>query len=232
MSTRRPGSRSSSGAKAGAGSGASSGGNDAVGIGTPRSVYVRRRIIVLLGLVAIVAAVALIIIRPGSSSGTAGDIKKVEVPSDLAVVPETPGDDESEPETKACSAGQLNVEAVTNQGSYGPGEFPELSLTVTNSGDEDCIADLGTAGMTFTVSSGSDEVWRSIDCQESKDELPVVIEAGQTLESESIPWDRTRSSTETCEIVRDPVGAGGASYHLTVSVGGASSKQTAQFLLY
>lgn len=231
MSTRRPGSPSSSGVKPGAGSGASPAGEDPSATTTPRSVYVRRRIIALLGLVAIVAAIALIIVRPGSTSGTSGDLKKVEVPSDLAAVPDTPSDD-SEPETVACSSGQLEVQAATDQGSYGPGELPELSLSVTNTGKEDCIADLGTGGMTFAVSSGSDEVWRSIDCQASRDELPIVLNAGQTLESEAIPWDRTRSSTETCEIVRDPVVAGGASYHLSVSVGGVSSQQTAQFLLY
>ena len=103
---------------------------------------------------------------------------------------------------------------------------------MTNTGKDACVADLGTAGMSFTVSSGSDDVWRSTDCQTNAESLPVVLKAGETLESEPVSWDRTRSSTETCEITRDPVVAGGASYHLSAGAGGAESEETAQFLLY
>lgn len=193
-----------------------------------RSVYVRRRLIVLLGLVAVIAAIVLIIVRPGSS--TPNDTKDVKVPSDVA---ETPKADPKKPgEPVACAQSALEVVPVTDQGSYGEGEYPQLSLTVKNTGKDACVADLGTAGMSFTVSSGSDDVWRSTDCQTGAESLPVVLKAGETLESEAIPWDRTRSSTETCEITRDPVVAGGASYHLSAGAGGAEGEETAQFLLY
>lgn len=194
-----------------------------------KSVYVRRRIIVLLGVIAVALAVVLIIIRPGSS-GVPKGVEKVEVPADLAAKPEKPT---GKPDaTPACEFAHLKVEAITDQASYGPGEFPKLSLSVENVGDEACIADLGTAGMSFEVSSGSDQVWRSTDCQKAPENLPVILEAGELLESETVEWDRTRSSVETCEIPRDPVVGGGASYHLNVAAGGAHSKQTAQFLLY
>lgn len=193
-----------------------------------RSVYVRRRLIVLLGLVAVIAAIVLIIVRPGSS--TPNDTKDVKVPSDVAETPKA--DPKKSGEPVACAQSALEVVPVTDQGSYGEGEYPQLSLTVKNTGKDACVADLGTAGMSFTVSSGSDDVWRSTDCQTSAESLPVVLKAGETLESEAIPWDRTRSSTETCEITRDPVVAGGASYHLSAGAGGAEGEETAQFLLY
>ncbi|MGO2139560.1 MAG: hypothetical protein ACTH30_04040 [Leucobacter sp.] len=193
-----------------------------------RSVYVRRRLIVLLGLVAVIAAIVLIIVRPGSS--TPNDTKDVKVPSDVAETPKA--DPKKSGEPVACAQSALEVVPVTDQGSYGEGEYPQLSLTVKNTGKDACVADLGTAGMSFTVSSGSDDVWRSTDCQTGAESLPVVLKAGETLESEAIPWDRTRSSTETCEITRDPVVAGGASYHLSAGAGGAEGEETAQFLLY
>lgn len=195
-----------------------------------RSVYIRRRIFVLLGLVAVIVAVVLIIVRPGSSGGVQG-ADTVEVPDDLTETPE-PASTEETPETPACQSSDLEVVPVTNQASYGAGENPELSLTVTNTGDEACIADLGTAGMTFAISSGSDEVWRSTDCQKAPESLAVIMDAGETLESDAISWDRTRSSLETCDISRDTVVAGGASYHLVATAGGATSTETAQFLLY
>lgn len=230
MTTRRPGSDPRPAAESEGPAGAFSALKTPVGPKS-RSVYVRRRLIVLLGIVAVIAAIALMIIRPGSSSRDTGEVQKVEVPSDLAEKPETPVEGE-ETATPTCEPHQLTVTAVTDQGSYGPGEIPELSLTVENSGTEECVADLGTAGMTFTVTSGADEVWRSTDCQSARDNLPVKLAAGETLETESISWDRTRSSNETCEITRDPVSADGASYHLSVSAAGVKSDTTAQFLLY
>lgn len=194
-----------------------------------KSVYARRRIIVLLGVIAVALAVVLIIVRPGSSGG-AKSIEKVEVPTDLVEKPERPSNKADE--HPACTLTDLNVQAATNQASYGGGELPQLSLSVENTGEEACIADLGTAGMTFTVSSGSDQVWRSTDCQTAPESLPVILETGESLESEEVEWDRTRSSVETCDIPRDPVVGGGASYHLSVTAGGAESKVTAQFLLY
>ncbi|WP_042544713.1 hypothetical protein [Leucobacter komagatae] len=194
-----------------------------------RSVYVRRRIVVLLGLVAVVTAVVLMIVRPGSDSAVT-NAGKVDVPSDVSEKPAADPAKAGEP--VACPTSSLEVLAVTDQGSYGGGELPQLSLSVKNTGAEACIADLGTAGMTFIISSGSDDVWRSTDCQTEADNLPVVLKAGELLETEPIEWDRTRSSTETCDISRDPVGADGASYHLTAAVGGVASTDTAQFLLY
>lgn len=193
-------------------------------------MYIRRRIFVLLGLLAVVLAIVLIIVKPGSSGGAEFG-QDVEVPKDLIETP-TPTPTDGKVETPACETGQLEVVAVTDQNSYGPDQFPLFSLTVQNTGKEACIADLGTAGMTFTVTTGSEQVWRSTDCQAEKTTLPVILEAGEKLETEQLPWDRTRSSAESCEITRDSVVAGGASYHLRVAIGGAESRRTSQFLLY
>lgn len=194
-----------------------------------KSVYVRRRLIVLLALVAVILTIVLIIVRPGSNGG-ANDTKNVAVPSDLSEKPAVDAAKAGEP--AACAPDSLVVTAVTDQGSYGDGEYPKLSLSVENTGEAKCVADLGTAGMSFTVSSGDDAVWRSTDCQTGAESLPVVLKAGEVLETEAVEWDRTRSSAETCDISRDPVVGGGASYHLSASAGGGESEETAQFLLY
>lgn len=195
-----------------------------------RKVYIRRRLLVLAGLLAIVAVVVLVFIKPGSSGGVR-DAQQVEVPSDLPsdAGKEEPKDSDEPP---TCAAGQLAVTAVTDKGDYAEGETPKLSLSVENTGDEPCSADLGSAGMEFTVTSGEDQVWRSADCQKNAESLAVILEPGKSLESEPITWDRTRSSPETCDITRDPVVAGGASYHLKVAAAGVDGRETAQFLLY
>lgn len=197
------------------------------GTSPDRSVFVRRRIFVLLGLLAVILTIVLIVVKPGSNSPASG-AKDVAVPGDLSDKPaKAVGGD-----TPACDPGVLQVTALTDQASYGADEYPRLSLTVKNTGDATCIADLGTASMYYTIASGNDEVWRSRDCQTAPRSQPVILEPDEELDSDSVQWERTRSSLETCDISREPVISGGASYHLTASVGGATSQDSAQFLLY
>lgn len=199
-----------------------------------RKVYVRRRLMVLMVLLAVIAVVVLIIVRPGSSGGVV-DANQVEVPKDLveSPAPESDGPDGAGDDAVAsCSAGQFTVTPATDKGDYAAGELPQLSLSVENTGEEPCSADLGSANLQFVIVSGDDEVWRSADCQENAEHLAVILEPGTPLETEAIPWDRTRSSSETCDISRDPVAAGGASYHLRTAAAGTQGTGTAQFLLY
>lgn len=195
-----------------------------------KNVYVRRRLFVLLGLIALVAAVVLVIWQPGSTGG-ASVPGEVSIPDDL-VVADQADQARAAQETPACAAGQLTVTALTDRSSYAPDETPQLSLSVENTGEGACSADLGTAGMSFEVSSGQDQVWRSTDCQKNPDYRAVILEPGVPLETETITWDRTRSSAETCDISRDGVAADGASYHLRATAAGVASTSTAQFLLY
>jgi hypothetical protein len=212
----------------------------------PASVYRRRRLMVLLGLVAVIVAVVLVFVRPGASQGddvgpttpasapasdaasdaTAGPTDAAEPPaSDPAAEPAADGD--------PCRAEQITVEAVTDQAVYAAGEQPKLSTTITNTGSNTCVLNVGTAAQVFAVTSGTDTYWSSTDCQVDPVDAEVSIEPGAPVSSsEPITWDRTRSSADTCGGERTTVPAGGASYHLTVTVDGIASAQSKQFLLY
>lgn len=193
-----------------------------------RGVYVRRRLIVLAGLIAVVAVIVLVIVRPGS--GAPKEPAQVEVPSDLQGG--ASGAEADSGDAEACADGQLKVTAILDKDSYAEGEYPQLSLSVENTGDAPCTANLGTSGMLFVVSSGEDQVWKSTDCQKDPADLAVILDPGKPQQSEAIEWDRTRSSKDTCEEQRDPVAAGGATYRLAVAVAGVASAETAPFLLY
>ena len=133
-----------------------------------------------------------------------------------------------------CQAIDVTVEAVTDAGTYAAGELPELSISLTNNGSVDCTLDVGSATQTFTVSSGTDEWWRSTDCQENSSSMVVTLAAGQTVMSaDPVVWDRTRSSVDTCDQENRPrAPGGGASYHVAVSIGGFDAPVTRQILLY
>src|SRR5690606_3119062 len=126
----------------------------------------------------------------------------------------------------------IAVEAVTDKTQYASGQQPMISMSIVNNGSVACVMDVGTDKQVYQITSGSETYWTSTDCQLDPTPQKVALEPGVPQATTPIPWDRTRSSESTCESDRSPVTAGGASYHLTVSLGDIKSEKTAQFLLY
>lgn len=191
----------------------------------------------LLGILAVIAVVALLIIQPGSSSGRAEDPSPTpsasgEAAEDESAVTPSPTASASEGDP-VCTADTVTVEATTDKSTYQAGELPQLSLSLTNTGSVPCTIDAGTSQQVFTITSGNDTYWTSTDCQTEPTNAVTLLEPETTITSNpAIAWDRTRSATDTCEGERPAVPAGGASYHLDTSVAGIESADSAQFLLY
>ena len=151
--------------------------------------------------------------------------------ADAEATPET--ESGAEPTVKECVASGILVEAVTDKVTYAAGELPQLSIQVTNRG-KDCTLNVGTTQQKFTVMSGGDTWWRSTDCQSEPSDMVVLLEAGKTVKSAApVVWDRTRSNPASCADANRPAAAGaGASYHVSVEIGGIPSQSTQQILLY
>ncbi|QAY73097.1 hypothetical protein ET445_06780 [Agromyces protaetiae] len=205
------------------------------------AVYRRRRLVVLLGLIAVIVAIVLIIVRPGASSGeeqpkdaaSASDSKDAPETSDPSAPPTVIPTEAVAVDGDACKPAQVTVEAVTDKTEYAAGENPNLSVTITNTGKNTCVLNAGSAAQVFTIKSGDEQYWTSTDCAVDPVDAEVAL-APNTPVSSSVPiiWDRTRSAPDTCEGAREAVPAGGASYHLSVTVSGIESAETKQFLLY
>jgi hypothetical protein len=189
----------------------------------PSKVYWRRRLIVGLGVLAVIVIIILIVTRPGSS------------PTKSASATHTQSSSSSTPAASkdgaACLPSNIKLEAITDKTTYAASEKPLISMKITNTGTAACSMNLGSTQQELKITSGSETYWDSKDCQTGAVDAPTVLKAGQALSTPTITWDRTRSSTTTCSASRPPVTAGGASYHLTVKVGDITSKDTAQFLL-
>ncbi|GAA1787485.1 hypothetical protein [Agromyces lapidis] len=198
---------------------------------TPQ-VYRRRRLLVLLGIVAVLVAIVLIIVRPGASEGgevTPTSPAETESASPQTAIPTEPTAADGDP----CGPEQVTVEAITDTSSYAAGEQPQLSVTITNTGKNVCVLNAGTKAQVFTITSGDEVYWTSTDCQSDAIDAEVSLTPGTPVSSSApIVWDRTRSTPETCDGPREAVPADGASYHLAVSVDGFESAEQKQFLLY
>ena len=194
-----------------------------VGPQTP-AVYWRRRLLVGLGLVAVIVVIVLIIVRPGSGS-LGGSPTPSQTPNPNASVSTDPDD------AAACDPTKITVEAVTDAIAYDPGVNPQLQLVLKSTATTPCTIDAGSDVQVFTITSGDEVIWKSTDCQVEQQEQLQLLNPGVPVSSASLTWDRTRSATDTCGQPRDQVTAGGASYHLAVSVGDIESAATKQFIL-
>ena len=201
---------------------------DPVGPHSP-SVYRRRRLVALLVLIAIPVVVLLIIFKPGSTGGVT-ERQKVDVPADIksgsTKKATTNADD-----LPGCKKSNLTVTAVASKESYAAGESPEIWMTISNSGTKPCVVDLGTKELSFSIKSGDEVYWNSVDCQTGADSREVILSPDNPLSTQKITWDRTRSSPETCAVAREPVPAGGAAYKVTATANGVESAEPWQFLL-
>jgi hypothetical protein len=197
-------------------------------------VYRRRRLLVLIGLVAVIVAIVLIIVRPGASQGDDGGATPSTAPTTAPTPdPTTIPTEATAVDGDPCAPEKILVEAVTDKSAYEAGEQPQLSVTITNTGKNICVLNAGTAQQVFTIMSGEELYWTSTDCQVDAIDAEVSLTPGAPISS-AVPiiWDRTRSSPETCEGPRETVPAGGASYHLSVSVDSFESAESKQFQLY
>lgn len=185
----------------------------------PRNVYWRRRLLVLLGVLAVIVIIILIVARPGGGKPAA--INTNTPHTAVAAV-------------AACKASAVKVVGVTDAVSYAAGVHPQLSLSITNTGSTACSFKDGSDQQLYVITSGSEKIWSSKDCQTGAVSATTTLQPGVAVKSTPFAWDRTRSNPAACSATNAPqVIAGGASYHLTVTVNGVTSAKadSPQFIL-
>ena len=208
-------------------------------MGQPRrvspAVYRRRRLVVGIGLLAVIVAIILIIVQPGggtpnSVTPSGASTARPGTASSAATPAATSASGTAD--APACDVKNLTVGAITDAVDYQAGVLPQISLTITNTGTTPCVYNVGTSKQVLTITSGAETYWMSSDCQTDAADLDAVLEPGKTEASAPIQWSRERSAAGACDTPGDVVPANGASYYLTAKVGDVSSKESRQFLLY
>ena len=198
----------------------------------PAKVYWRRRLLVGLGLVAVIVIIILIVSQPRGGTPTPAGTKtstSTPAPSGTATNGTTTGSGTQAGEE--CDPKRVTVTAGTDAADYSEGVQPVLTFSLKSSETVACTFSAGSDVQVFEITSGDELIWSSKDCQTGAVAAVVTLQPGVPFPGPSLTWDRTRSSTDTCDVARDPVIAGGASYHLGVTVNGVESASTKQFLL-
>lgn len=180
----------------------------------PRSVYWRRRAIVLVVLALLIAGIVTLVnaIFAGGGSPTA---TSTDAATPAAIT--------------TCDAKDISLTANTDQDSYAKGEKPQLTMTITNTGTTTCTFEVGSDKQKFVITSGADAIWDSSVCQTAAEPFTQQFDPGQSVTTNPLQWGRARSDSCTAGT---PAVAGGASYQLSVLLGDVQSEKTKQFMLF
>ncbi|SJM54397.1 hypothetical protein CZ771_07075 [Actinomycetales bacterium JB111] len=90
-----------------------------------------------------------------------------------------------------------------------------FAISVTNTGQLDCLVDAGLSQMVVTVSSGNDAVWSSAHC--APDDSRMLLLGPDGSSDSEVEWPGTRSS-EGCPEDAAPVTPG--TYRAAITVDG------------
>lgn len=191
------------------------------------AVYRRRRIVV--GIAALVVLALLVWGIVAGVRGVAGLFDKDNDKSTSAKASEAAKADPASSGTPTpaganpdgtCPAGAVKITAGTDKQSYGAKDKPVLLMKLKNSLDDPCTLDVGTKQQEFLITSGSDRIYSTKDCQADGKSTKLELEPGKE-ETARFTWDRERSQPK-CEPVSVKPRAG--TYTLKVTLGKLASK--------
>ena len=121
--------------------------------------------------------------------------------------------------SSGCDQNLVTVAAATDKAAYAPGENPLLTLKVTNGNRVPCEVNIGTSQMEYVVTSGSDRIFSSKDCQAESSDLVKTIAPGQS-ETANFPWGRNRTVEGCAAVAAKPAGG---TYVFTARLGNKTS---------
>lgn len=119
-----------------------------------------------------------------------------------------------------CAAAQLALAIAPGAESFPEGVDPTFEVTVTNSGPEPCLVDVGEGQREIVITSGEDRVWSSRDCTPADAPARTLLLVGGQSDVTQLGWPRQRSAPGCAGDLPVP---GAGTYSVTVAAGGAMS---------
>ena len=173
----------------------------------PRVYWTRR--LVLLGVLAVLVA-AVAIACSGGGSKPRRTASPIPSPSPHATSSGSNG---------RCGNGDLEVVASTDADKYAPGTLPRLTVTIRTRGAGSCVLVESPSARTWTIVSGTDQIWSTAGCQSGHIASRTVLKPGAAIHH-TIVWNRHRS-TQKCAV---STSATPGTSQLTVIVNGVRSQ--------
>ncbi len=155
----------------------------------PASVYWRRRIIVVIGILIVLGLLWWLISLSGGSAPTSS-ASPSPLPTLTSAAPGTSASPSASVSGAPCADTDIEVTVTTEQQAYSVGGPVEFVMKISNTGTVPCVRDVGTIANTFVVTSGGFDVWNSDACSSSEEAQEEEIPAGEAFAVKGT-WDGT-----------------------------------------
>jgi len=160
----------------------------------PASVYWRRRIIVIIGILVVLGLLAWLVSLANPNEPTAAPANS-EPPSDplptlTSAAPTTSASPSTSVSGAPCADTDITVSVTTDQQTYSVGGPVEFVMKISNTGAVPCVRDVGTLANTFVITSGGFDVWNSDACSTGDESQEEEIPAGEAFAVKGT-WDGT-----------------------------------------
>ena len=160
----------------------------------PASVYWRRRIIVIIGILVVLGLLAWLVSLANPNEPTAAPANS-EPPSDplptlTSAAPTTSASPSTSVAGAPCADTDITVSVTTDQQTYSVGGPVEFVMKISNTGTVPCVRDVGTLANTFVITSGGFDVWNSDACSSGDESQEEEIPAGEAFAVKGT-WDGT-----------------------------------------
>lgn len=190
----------------------------------PAKVYRRRRFVLLIGAVLVLALGVLGItgiVRAinGGDDARAGTSQRTETaaPTQTAPVPD------AKAASGMCPDKEVTISAKADKKSYKEDEEPRFGLVIDNRHSATCLIQVGTKEQEFLVEKDGKTVWSSAYCAAPKDENSEVSTefAPASSKTANFEWNRIQVD-KNCNRTNRAFGPG--SYDLVVKLGDKQSE--------
>lgn len=170
-------------------------------------MYVRRRIVALLVLLALLVGVGF------GVKALVGALGGLVRGTDAAAVTADPTGEETPAQPTACARSDVDAD-LTAPAEATAGGSVAFTLVVENTGTEACLLDVGAEALDLVVTSGDDEVWSSTRCPAGPGERPLLLAPDDGTEV-AVEWSGRRASPECAGAT-----AGAGTYQVEARVAG------------
>lgn len=179
-----------------------------------RRTFVLRWIVVLALLAGVIVG---IVVGVRALAGWVGDLLEGDGPDEVAETEPTPE------ETGAyvpvdCTPADVQITLAPDATSYPLGATAAFQVSIVHTGENPCTIDAGLVTREVLITSGSDRIWSSADCDTAGSRLLLLAPGNQDVET--VPW-ATQRSAPGCPADLPAPGAG--TYQAVVNAPGLSS---------
>ncbi|WP_430867880.1 hypothetical protein [Demequina aurantiaca] len=186
----------------------------------PAQVYWKRRLIAVVGIVAVILVIWFLISAAtgGDDSGAPTDSSPAATTSASPAAASGSGDSAS----RACGSDDIGITTTANPASVGADALPVFDVGLAQTGSSACLIDTDADGTELLITSGDDRIYSSMDCPDDNTiaSTQLVLEPGAS-EDLAITWNRQRSLPDCATETAVP---GAGTYNATVTVQGIQSE--------